>query len=90
MEPSAGPVPKGPGLICVPGVGDLEAGLRLDLTRGTADAKPSISFSTTSPRHGVDRADYSLTKAGGRALKEQTERWRRRAGLVDKLLVQER
>ncbi len=32
---------------------------------------------------------YSLTKAGFRALKHETERWRRLAGLVDKLLLQE-
>jgi len=31
---------------------------------------------------------YSLTKSGGRALKQQTERWRRIAGLVNKLLLQ--
>lgn len=29
---------------------------------------------------------YALTKAGERALAQQTERWRRLAGLVDKLL----
>jgi PadR family transcriptional regulator PadR len=29
---------------------------------------------------------YALTKAGERALASQTERWRRLAGLVDKLL----
>jgi transcriptional regulator len=31
---------------------------------------------------------YSLTKAGERALMQQTERWRRLAGLVDKLLLE--
>ena len=31
---------------------------------------------------------YSLTKAGERALAQQTERWRRLAGLVDKLLLE--
>jgi PadR family transcriptional regulator PadR len=30
---------------------------------------------------------YSITKAGERALAAQTERWRRLAGLVDKLLL---
>ena len=29
---------------------------------------------------------YAITKAGTRALDKQTERWRRSAGLVDKLL----
>ena len=32
---------------------------------------------------------YALTKSGARALDRQTERWRRLAGLVDKLLGNE-
>ena len=32
---------------------------------------------------------YAITKAGSRALGEQTERWRRLAGLVDKLLLEQ-
>jgi PadR family transcriptional regulator PadR len=32
---------------------------------------------------------YSITRPGGRALQQQTERWRRLAGLVDKLLLDE-
>jgi PadR family transcriptional regulator, regulatory protein PadR len=32
---------------------------------------------------------YSITRAGGRALQKQTERWRRLVGLVDKLLLNE-
>jgi PadR family transcriptional regulator, regulatory protein PadR len=32
---------------------------------------------------------YAITKAGTRALGQQTERWRRLAGLVDKLLLGE-
>ena len=32
---------------------------------------------------------YSITKAGTRALEKQAERWRRLAGLVDKLLLNE-
>ena len=31
---------------------------------------------------------YAITKAGERALAEQTERWRRLSGLVDKLLLE--
>ena len=31
---------------------------------------------------------YALTRAGARALDKQTERWRRLAGLVDKLLLE--
>jgi transcriptional regulator len=32
---------------------------------------------------------YRITKAGVRALRERTERWRRLAGLVEKLLMNE-
>ena len=32
---------------------------------------------------------YAITKAGGRALEKQASRWRRLAGLVDKLLLNE-
>jgi PadR family transcriptional regulator PadR len=32
---------------------------------------------------------YSITKAGIRALEKQTERWRRLAGFVDRLLLDE-
>ena len=32
---------------------------------------------------------YSITRAGTRALEKQAERWRRLAGLVDKLLLNE-
>ena len=35
-----------------------------------------------------DAKYYSITKAGQRALTEQTERWRRLAGLVEKLLME--
>ena len=31
---------------------------------------------------------YAITKPGARALEEQTEKWRRLAGLVDKLLLE--
>ena len=31
---------------------------------------------------------YELTKAGGRALEKQAERWRRLAGLVDQLMLE--
>jgi PadR family transcriptional regulator, regulatory protein PadR len=36
-----------------------------------------------------DAKYYAITKAGTRALAGQTERWRRAAGLVDKLLLNE-
>src|ERR1051325_9064753 len=32
---------------------------------------------------------YAITKSGGRALHKETERWRRLAGLVNKLLLNE-
>jgi PadR family transcriptional regulator, regulatory protein PadR len=35
-----------------------------------------------------DAKYYSLTKAGMRALEKQTERWRRSAGLVERLLLE--
>ena len=36
-----------------------------------------------------DAKYYGITKAGGRALTKQTERWRKLASLVDKLLLNE-
>lgn len=36
-----------------------------------------------------DAKYYAITKAGTRALEKQAERWRRLAGLVDKLLLNE-
>jgi PadR family transcriptional regulator, regulatory protein PadR len=39
--------------------------------------------------HGRDAKYYAITKTGSRALGEQTERWRRLAGLVEKLLLPE-
>ena len=36
-----------------------------------------------------DAKYYAITKAGTRALEKQTVRWRRLAGLVDKLLLNE-
>ena len=37
-----------------------------------------------------DAKYYAITRAGVRALEKQTQRWRRLAGLVDKLLLHER
>ena len=36
-----------------------------------------------------DAKYYAITRAGVRALEKQTQRWRRLAGLVDKLLLHE-
>ena len=38
---------------------------------------------------GRDAKYYGITKAGSRALEQRAERWRRLAGLVDKLLLDE-
>jgi PadR family transcriptional regulator PadR len=37
-----------------------------------------------------DAKYYAITRSGVRALEKQTQRWRRLAGLVDKLLLHER
>jgi len=39
--------------------------------------------------HNREAKYYRISKAGGRALEQQTERWRRLASLVDKLLLGE-
>jgi PadR family transcriptional regulator PadR len=39
--------------------------------------------------HSRDAKYYAITKTGSRALGQQTERWRRLAGLVEKLLLPE-
>ena len=39
--------------------------------------------------HNRDAKYFTITRAGGRALEKQTERWRRLAGYVDKLLLEE-
>jgi PadR family transcriptional regulator, regulatory protein PadR len=39
--------------------------------------------------HGRDAKHYAITKAGSRALEQQTDRWRRLSGLVEKLLLRE-
>jgi len=39
--------------------------------------------------HNREAKYYTVTKSGARALEEQTERWRRLAGLVNKLLIEE-
>ena len=38
---------------------------------------------------GREAKYYSLTRSGTRALEKQTERWRRLATFVDKLLIEE-
>jgi transcriptional regulator len=47
-----------------------------------------IKGSWQRTEHNREAKYYNLTKAGRRALVAQTERWRRLAGLVEKLLLQ--
>ncbi len=39
--------------------------------------------------HNREAKYYAITKSGQKALREETERWRRLSGLVDKLLCEE-
>ena len=68
----------------------------LELNQGTLypalvrlEQKGWIKGSWQRTEHNREAKYYSLTKSGARALRQQTERWRRLAGLVDKLLLQE-
>jgi PadR family transcriptional regulator, regulatory protein PadR len=53
------------------------------------EQKAWIKGSWQKTEHGRDAKYYAITKAGSRALEKQTERWRRLAGLVEKLLLHE-
>jgi len=48
-----------------------------------------IKGSWQKTENNRDAKYYTITKAGTRALEKQTVRWRRLAGLVDKLLLNE-
>ena len=48
-----------------------------------------IKGSWQKTENNRDAKYYAITKAGMRALEKQTVRWRRLAGLVDKLLLNE-
>ena len=50
------------------------------------EQKGWIKGSWQKTEHNRDAKYYAITKSGERALGQQTERWRRLAGLVDKLL----
>ena len=54
----------------------------VELLQGTLDRAWGRTESNRDARF------YSLTRAGDRALAEQARRWRRLAGLVDKLLLE--
>ena len=65
----------------------------LSLNQGTLypalvrlEQKGWIKGSWQKTEHNRDAKYYAITKSGERALGQQTERWRRLAGLVDKLL----
>jgi len=53
------------------------------------EQKGWIKGSWQKTEHNRDAKYYAITKAGERALTRETERWRRLAGLVDKLLLGE-
>jgi PadR family transcriptional regulator, regulatory protein PadR len=67
----------------------------LSLNQGTLypalvrlDQKGWIKGTWQKTDNNHDAKYYAITKAGERALIKQTERWRRLAGLVDKLLLE--
>ncbi len=69
---------------------------RLTLNQGTLypalvrlEQKGWIKGSWDTTQNGREAKYYAITKPGVRALGHQTERWRRLAGLVDKLLLGE-
>jgi transcriptional regulator len=47
-----------------------------------------ISGTWQKTENNRDAKYYALTKAGAKALEKETERWRRSAGLVEKLLLE--
>ncbi len=68
----------------------------LNLNQGTLypalvrlDQKGWIKGAWQRTESNRDAKYYAITKAGLKALEKETERWRRLAGLVDKLLVGE-
>jgi DNA-binding PadR family transcriptional regulator len=48
-----------------------------------------ISGSWKKTENGRDARYYTISKVGERALKDETARWRRLVGLVEKLLTDE-
>jgi PadR family transcriptional regulator, regulatory protein PadR len=68
----------------------------LDLNQGTLypalvrlDQKGWITGTWQRTDSNREAKYYAITKAGLKALEKETERWRRLAGLVDKLLLGE-
>jgi PadR family transcriptional regulator, regulatory protein PadR len=69
---------------------------RLTLNQGTLypalvrlEQKGWVKGSWDTTENNREAKFYSITRAGTRALGQQAERWRRLAGLVDKLLLGE-
>jgi PadR family transcriptional regulator PadR len=73
---------------------------RVELLQGTLDLIVLRSLSTMEQKGWIkgtwqktannrDAKYYAITKSGVRALGDQTERWRRLSGLVNKLLANE-
>jgi transcriptional regulator len=67
----------------------------LSLNQGTLypalvrlEQKGWIKGTWQKTEHNRDAKYYAITQSGARALTRQTERWRRLAGLVDKLLLE--
>ncbi len=68
----------------------------LELNQGTLypalmrlEQKGWIKGRWQKTEHNRDAKYFAITRSGTRALTKQTERWRRLAGLVDKLLLDE-
>ena len=68
----------------------------LTLNQGTlypalvrVDQKSWIKGTRQKTESNRDAKDAAITRSGLRALEKETERWRRLAGLVDKLLLNE-
>ena len=53
------------------------------------DQKGWIKGTWQTTESGREAKYYAITKTGARALEKQTERWRRLAGFVDRLLLDE-
>ncbi len=53
------------------------------------DQKGWIKGTWQRTESGREAKYYAITKTGARALEKQTERWRRLAGFVDRLLLDE-
>ena len=53
------------------------------------DQKGWIKGTWQTTASGREAKYYAITKTGARALEKQTERWRRLAGFVDRLLLDE-